>query len=142
MLTAAQCLAKYGPPSDKNRCMVLWDVPASLEIGIIPKRLYCNRDLIEPATAAFTKLIQTGAIRDLLTFDGCFNIRKKRGGATWSLHSWGVALDFDAFRNRMGVPNGAMTHRVAECFTSSGFDWGGMWKGRTYDPQHFELAKI
>lgn len=141
MLTSAQCLAKYGPPSDRNKCMVLWDIPASLEIGIIPKRLYCNRDLIEPATAAFTKLIQTGAIRDLLTFDGCFNIRKMRGLQTMSLHSWGVALDFDAFRNQLGkLPT--MSHRVVDCFTSSGFDWGGLWAGKRADGMHYQLSKI
>jgi hypothetical protein len=121
--------------------MVLWDVPKELEIGIIPKRLYCNRDLIEPATAAFTKLIQTGAVRELMTFDGCFNIRKMRGLQSMSLHSWGVALDFDAFRNQLGKTP-TMSHRVADCFVSSGFDWGGLWQGKRCDGMHFQLAKI
>ena len=34
MITSAQCLAKYGAPSDKNPNMVLWDVPENLEIGL------------------------------------------------------------------------------------------------------------
>ncbi len=34
-------------------------------------------------------------------FGGCFNLRKKRGGATLSMHAWGVAIDFDPERNQL-----------------------------------------
>jgi len=47
MVTSSQALKKYGNPIlEKN--MVVWDVPSNLEIGIIPKKIYCNKDMIVP----------------------------------------------------------------------------------------------
>ena len=92
MVTSQQALKKYGNPTlEKN--MVVWDVPTNLEIGVIPKKLYCNKDIVAPLTQAFTNLISTGKVSELKTWDGCFNIRKKRGLSSMSLHSWGIAID-------------------------------------------------
>ena len=33
-------------------------------------------------------------------FGGCYNKRKKKGGKTWSMHAWGVAVDYDTANNR------------------------------------------
>lgn len=32
---------------------------------------------------------------------GCLNVRKMRGGNRYSMHSWGIALDWDSTRNRL-----------------------------------------
>jgi len=135
ILTSIECQQKYGNPEKENN-MVLWDVPTSLEIGVIPKKLYCNKDMIAPLTEAFIKLIKTGAVKELKTWDGCFNIRQKRSGASMSLHSWGVAIDLNASWNRMGEKP-TMSKTVVDCFTSSGFDWGGDWSRP--DGMHFQL---
>lgn len=79
MVTSNQALKKYGEPSPSNPHLTLWDVPTELEIGVIPKRIYCNKDLVEPLKKAFQSLIATGYVSELKTWDGCFNIRKKRG---------------------------------------------------------------
>ena len=47
MITSKQALARYGS-SVHETGMVLWDVPSELEIGVIPKRIYCNRALVIP----------------------------------------------------------------------------------------------
>jgi hypothetical protein len=101
MVTSAQALKKYGDPT-KESSMTLWDVPKELEIGVLPKRLYCNKDMILPLTKAFKNLISTGCVKELKTWDGCFNIRKKRGLASMSLHSWGIAIDVNASDNVLG----------------------------------------
>ena len=139
MVTSAQCQRKYGPPSDGNPCMVLWDIPSHLEVGVIPKRLYCNRDLVEPLTRALNALIQTGHVHELKTWDGCFNIRKKRGLSSMSLHSWGIAIDVNAFENGLGQ-NPRLSPGFVKCFTDNGFDWGGIWTRK--DGMHFQLARI
>ena len=126
MVTPSQCLKKYGDPVKENN-MVLWDVPVELEIGVIPKRLYCNKDIIGPLSAAFSNLIHRGFISELKTFDGCFNIRKQRGAASQSLHSWGIAIDVNAAWNGLGkIPQ--LTPGFVKCFTDAGFDWGGLWQ--------------
>lgn len=132
------CLAKYGAPEKENN-MVLWDVPTELEIGVIPKRLYCNKDIVAPLAAAFKNLIRSGYVYELKTFDGCFNIRKQRGAKSQSLHSWGVAIDVNAAWNGLGkTPQ--ISAGFVKCFTDAGFDWGGTWK--RLDGMHFQLAKL
>lgn len=132
------CLAKYGEP-EKEKSMVLWDVPAEFEIGVIPKRLYCNKDIVNPLRQAFANLILRGFVSELKTFDGCFNIRKQRGALSQSLHSWGVAIDVNAAWNGLGKQP-QLSEGFVKCFTDAGFNWGGNFK--RLDGMHFELATI
>jgi hypothetical protein len=138
MVTSQQALKKYGDPT-LEKSMIVWDVPTNLEIGVIPKKLYCNKDIVAPLTQAFTNLISTGKVSELKTWDGCFNIRKKRGLSSMSLHSWGIAIDVNAAWNQLNmVPK--LTPEFVKCFTDAGFEWGGTWTRK--DGMHFQLAKI
>jgi hypothetical protein len=142
MVTSKQCFDKWGDPlttHDEGKYMVMWDVPTHLEIGVIPKRLYCNRIMVQPLTKAFTNLIQRGFVDELKTWDGCFNIRKKRGLSSQSLHSWGIAIDVNASWNGLGKEP-VLSSGFVKCFTDAGFDWGGNWKRK--DGMHFQLSKI
>jgi hypothetical protein len=138
MVTSQQCLKKYGDPEKENN-MTLWDIPTELEVGIIPKRLYCNKDLISPLSKALKALINTGHVNELKTFDGCFNIRKKRGLSSISLHSWGIAIDVNAFENGLNKEP-KLSAGFVKCFTDNGFDWGGTWQRK--DGMHFQLSVI
>ena len=138
MVTSAQCLKKYGDPT-LEKGMVVWDVPNSLEIGVIPKKIYCNKDLVLPLQQAFKNLIDTGRVAELKTWDGCFNIRKKRGLSSMSLHSWGLAIDVNSSWNQLGkIPT--LSDEFVKCFTDAGFTWGGTWK--RCDPMHFQISKL
>lgn len=139
MVTSAQALKKYGQPAQDNPFLTLWDVPAHLEIGVIPKRIYCNKEIIGRLSAAFKALIDTGCVQELKTWDGCFNIRKKRGLSSMSLHSWGIAIDLNAFENGLGQQP-KLSPEFVKCFTDNGFDWGGTWTRK--DGMHFQLSKI
>ena len=138
MLTAAMCQKKYGDP-ETEKFMTVWVVPTELEIGVIPKKVYCNRDLVKPLEQAFRNLIKTGFIKELKTWDGCFNIRKKRGASSPSLHSWGVAIDVNAAWNGFGKPP-TLSAGFVKCFTDAGFDWGGSWTKP--DGMHFQLKTL
>lgn len=138
MITSKDCLKKYGAP-ELEANMVLWDVPSLYEIGVIPKKIYCNRDTIAPLTIAFVNLIATGRVNELKTWDGCFNIRQKRGGSSPSLHSWGVAVDVNSLDNKMGEPS-TLSPEFVKCWTDAGFDWGGGWLHK--DSMHFQLSKL
>ena len=138
MVTSAQCLKKYGKAEAQSH-MIMWDVPTNLEIGVIPKRIYCNKDMVAPLQKAFENLITTGHVTELKTWDGCFNIRKKRGLTSMSLHSWGIAVDVNAFENGLNqTPK--LSPGFVKCFTDAGFDWGGTWH-RT-EGMHFQLQSI
>jgi len=139
MVTSQQAQKKYGLPSQSNPFLILWDIPSELEIGVIPKRIYCNKDMVKPLEQAFKNLIERDHVNELKTWDGCFNIRNKRGLNSMSLHSWGIAIDVNAFENGLNqTPK--LSKEFVECFTSSGFDWGGTWTRK--DGMHFQLSKI
>jgi hypothetical protein len=142
MITSAQALKKYGQPdllATQSKHMVMWDIPTELEIGVIPKKLYCNTDMVKPLEQAFKNLIQRNHVSELKTWDGCFNIRKKRGLTSMSLHSWGIAIDVNAFENQLNqIPK--LSSGFVKCFTDAGFDWGGEWQ--RLDGMHFQLSSI
>ncbi len=142
MVTSTQCLKKWGDPAittNELKYMALWDVPSHLEIGVIPKKLYCNKLMIGPLMQAFSNIIDRGLIDELKTWDGCFNVRKKRGLKSMSLHSWGIAIDINAAWNGLGNEP-TMSNRLVKCFTDCGFEWGGTWTRK--DGMHFQLRSI
>lgn len=138
MVSSQQALKKYGDPS-LEKGMIVWDVPTELEIGMIPKKIYCNKDMVKPLSQAFKNLIATGKVNELKTWDGCFNIRKKRGLTSMSLHSWGIAIDVNAAWNQLNMEP-KLSAGFVKCFTDAGFDWGGTWQRK--DGMHFQLTNI
>lgn len=139
MVTSKQCFDKYGEPSASNKFLTLYFVPDELQIGLIPRKIYCNKDLIAPLEKALKLLKETGFVKELKTWDGCFNIRQKRGLNSMSLHSWGIAIDINAFENQLNKEP-KLSPEFVKCFTDSGFDWGGTWKRK--DGMHFQLKEI
>lgn len=119
--------------------MAVFDIPAHLEIGAVPNRVYCNKDMQAPLERALSLLKARGLGHLIKTWDGCFNIRKKRGLQAQSLHSWGLAIDINASWNALGVAP-TMPLAVVECFEEAGFEWGGRWTRP--DGMHFQLARI
>lgn len=139
MITAAQCLKVIGEPT-LEKDMVIWDIPPELRIGVVPRRIYCNKRLVEPLRRAFTALRDTRRVNELKTWDGCFNIRKKRGNSrSYSLHAWGLAIDVNAAWNPFRGSS-TLSPEFVKCFTDNGFTWGGIWN--TPDSMHFELSSL
>ena len=140
MLSSADCYKKYGNPIKESN-MTLFVVPNYLQLGSIPKKIYCNKDLVAPLTEAFENVLSAGISDQIKTWDGCFNIRSKRGSSNLSLHAWGVAIDINAAWNRFGKQP-TMSKELVDCFKRAGFDWGGEWKAPKTDGMHFQLKKI
>lgn len=137
-LAPTDLFTAVGDPS-KERDMILFDVPSHLEIGVIPKRIYCNRRMVNPLMLAFEKLIDSGCVHELKTWDGCFNIRMQRGSKTkYSIHAWGLAIDVNAAWNQLYMTP-TLSPEFVKCFTDSGFDWGGNFARK--DGMHFQLKK-
>jgi len=137
MITPEQCLEKFGAP-EKEAYLILWDVPSALEIGVIPKKIYCHKLLIDPLTRAFGNLIVQGYVKELKTWDGCFNIRKQKGDTKKpSIHSWALCIDVNAAWNGYNKPP-TLSKGFVRCFTDAGFDWGGTWQKP--DGMHFQLS--
>jgi len=77
---------------------------------------------------------------------GCFNLRPKVGGKTLSMHSWGIAVDWDPVRNAL-----RMTRTTAQLARPEYSDWWDIWtehgwlslgKARDYDWMHVQAARL
>jgi hypothetical protein len=61
------------------------------------KRIYCNLDLIPMLDETFKHLLGANRLHEIISFDGCWNVRSKRGNPEEpSVHSFGMAIDFNA----------------------------------------------
>lgn len=159
MIKTSELIKKYGDPfteKDKfiNEWMVLWDIPKQINDAIqpLPNKLYCNKDLIPFLENVFNELIKKQLHIEIKTFDGCFNIRRMRGSASPSRHSWGIAIDLNAFENPFKkVQKNLIIEYRKRCVAWSpdflqvwrdcGFNCGADWT-TIIDGMHFELKKI
>lgn len=144
MLKSTDCQKKYGSPGDvrtEGKFMMSWEVPGDIAniIPALPRRLYCNRDLVRPFEQALRNIILRGLAGEFKTWDGCYQVRRKRGQISPSLHSWGVAVDLNAAWNGFGKKP-TLSAAFVDCFADAGFDWGGVW-GRP-DGMHFQLKSV
>lgn len=101
----------------------------------------CHRLVAPKFQLAFKNVIDRNLADKIKTFGGCLNKRLMRGGNTWSMHSWGIAIDLNAQWNQFGQKNFEMGEDLAKCFEDVGFVWGGGWIG-SFDAMHFQYATI
>jgi D-alanyl-D-alanine carboxypeptidase-like protein len=77
-------------------------------------------------------------------YSGSFNFRPMRGGIALSMHSYGVAIDWDAEEN----PQHSTKHLFREDsllvvkFKEEGWIWGGDWSGSSIDAMHVQAARV
>jgi hypothetical protein len=79
-------------------------------------------------------------------FGGCLNVRKMRGGSSWSMHAWGIAIDIDPANNAL------KTKAPAATLSAQAYDpfWGfveaeglvSLGRARNYDWMHFQAARL
>lgn len=144
MKSQAQLIAKFGDPY-KNRLafeskwMVLWIVPDDIrkEIPVMPAKIYLNKVIRDVLERTLRKLIELGLHEEIKTWDGCFNIRAKRGSAGISLHSWGIAVDLNAATNPF---RGKVNWSAAflKVWRDIGWICGADWSAASKDGMHFQ----
>lgn len=139
----------YGTPGS-NQTTVLspyplrldWDLRNTLTKFSAHKKVAIS---IEEALEEVLAVYGEDAIRELGLdrFAGCLNVRKKRGGSTWSTHAWGTALDFWAGVNRLRE-----THKTARFAQKQYRPWFDIWEkhgfislGRCYDFDWMHIQK-
>lgn len=79
-------------------------------------------------------------------FGGCLNVRKMRGGSSWSMHSWGIAVDLDPANNQLrwgrdrakfAKPEYDEFWRIVEAAGAV-----SLGRARNYDWMHFQFAHL
>lgn len=78
-------------------------------------------------------------------FGGSLNVRRMRGGSSWSMHSWGIAIDFDPERNQLkwGRDRARLGRPDAEAFWRIWEDegWVSLGRAKNYDWMHVQAAR-
>ena len=79
-------------------------------------------------------------------FGGCLNVRKMRGGSSWSTHAWGIAIDFDPIRNQLRWGRDRAYLDEPECVQFWKFweeeGWLSLGRARNMDWQHVQAARL
>ena len=151
--TEAECPKFYGPKGENQTSIRLpyamrlaWDTKVNVE------KITCHEKIAEPLGRIFANLLsEYGNARlaelGIDLFGGCLNVRLKRGSkSSWSIHSWGVAVDLDPDRNLLRETS--KTARFARK------EYLPMWKiieaegalslgrAKNYDWMHYQFARL
>lgn len=134
---------------------VLVDLPFPLKLSwdkkTTVKRISLHKIVAPSAKRCFERIAAayTPAQRALLGIDifgGSLNVRKMRGGNTYSMHSWGIAIDFDPERNQLnwGRDKARLAKPDAETFWRIWEDegWVSLGRSRNYDWMHVQAARL
>ncbi|TFF20523.1 hypothetical protein E3C22_16570 [Jiella endophytica] len=79
-------------------------------------------------------------------FGGSLNVRRMRGGTSYSMHSWGIAIDFDPERNQLSwhSPKSRLSNSDALPFWQAweAEGWLSLGRARNYDWMHVQAARL
>jgi hypothetical protein len=98
-----------------------------------------NKILQGPINKVFVKLAERDLLHEIITFEGCWCVRPMKGGTRLTVHSWALALDFNAATNPFG---GGCTwsDEFLQTWTECGWETGAAWDPPGTDAMHFQWA--
>ena len=110
-----------------------------------------HRKVVASAERAMLKILEVyGPVQikqlHLDRFFGSLNVRRKRGGTAWSMHAWGIAIDWDANRNQLRETSATAVFAKAEyipwweAWENEG--WVSLGRRLNYDWMHVQAARI
>lgn len=155
MVSSNDCIKKFGDPTInqtawemKNMAMFDIDDRVNKANPVIPNRVYCNKVFGPVLNYWLIALMDAGLLSEIKTWDGCFNVRKKRGLSSLSMHAFGVAVDINAAHNPLGVNAMLARSRGLVPFTNKFIeasrkhvDCGADWVTRP-DGMHFQIKAL
>lgn len=119
------------------------------EFPVLPfRRMYVNLYIIPHLRDTFHLLQDSELLTEIRTFDGCFNIRYIRGSTqVLSIHTWGLAVDFNAKDNPLGLTRQECIDKGLKPFSEAFFS---VWRQTGWvcgidfnrkDGMHFQRSK-
>lgn len=142
----------FGEP---GKHQVMLDLPFKMRLAWdtakVINRFSVHEKVRDSADQAFKAILQHyGETRikelGLDQFGGCLNVRQMRGGQAMSMHSWGIAIDFDPARNRLrwGSNRAQMAKPEYSAFLDiwESVGWISLGRERNYDWMHVQAARL
>ncbi|WP_428067430.1 M15 family metallopeptidase [Chryseobacterium gambrini] len=156
MKTTTQFIQKYGQPNKTGvgylqQITLPYPMRLAWDISKEVKKITCHKDIAEPLTNVFKDILVNYGLQKIKElgidlFGGCFAFRAMRGGTSFSVHAWGLAIDLDPERNKLKETS--KTARFArpeykamiDIFYKHGFVSLG--REKNYDWMHFQYDKF
>jgi hypothetical protein len=140
----------YGPVGENQTSLVLpYKLKLAWDLNVSITKITCNEKVADSLYTIFEKTLNTYGHEDvsalkLDVFGGCLNVRKMRGGSSWSIHSWGAAVDLDPDRNqlRWNKDRASLAKKEYAPFWKIVEDegWTSLGRNKNYDWMHFQAA--
>ena len=142
----------YGEPGDNQIGLTL---PYTMKLSWAKdkkiNRFYCHAKVAGSLFRIFKKTLDAYGHEKIVElgldiWGGCFNVRKKRGGDNYSLHSYGIAVDLDPENNRLRwrSDKAALARQEYDKFweivESEG--WTSLGRAKGYDWMHFQATGV
>lgn len=141
----------YGAPgTNQGKVMCPYPLKIAWDTDVIVNRFTCHEKIIVPVRNVLDRVQDHYGDQiselGLDLWGGCYNKRKMRGGSQWSMHAWGVAIDWNPSSNQLrwksdkaslAQPQYDMWWQLweAEGFTSLG-------RAKNYDWMHVQAANV
>jgi peptidoglycan hydrolase-like protein with peptidoglycan-binding domain len=142
----------YGPIGENQTQL---DVPYKLKLAWAPsttlRKITCNERVAKSLYTILENTLKTYGEKEIVKlrldlFGGCLNVRKMRGGSSWSIHSWGSAIDLDPDSNQLKWTKPKAT------FSRSEYNdfwkivevegWTSLGRAKNFDWMHFQAANL
>ncbi len=148
----SDCTKFYGPVGS-NQVSILVPYPLKLawDTSKILNKITCHKKVAEPARRVLERALAHYGLEEIKRlrldlFGGSLNVRKMRGGSSWSMHAWGIAFDFDPERNQLKwhKPRAAFSAAEYKPWFEAWYVEGaiGLGPARDYDWMHTQFARL
>lgn len=140
-----------GVGTNQTRIDVPWDMRLAWDKSVVIRRVTVHQKVAESAQRVLQKvkgIYSDREIKDLGLdlFGGTLNVRRMRGGNRYSMHSWGIAWDFDPERNQLSWkrPQARLSLDDAIPFWQAweAEGWVSLGRARNFDWMHVQAARL
>lgn len=148
----SECMSFYGKPgTNQTKCILPYPMVLEWDNKVKIKSFDCHVKVKDSMERIWQKVLDAYGyekIRELRLdqWAGCLNVRKMRGGSSWSMHSWGIAVDMDSDNNQLRWTKDRSEFakpaykKYWECVYSEGAISLGI--ERNFDWMHFQFARL
>jgi hypothetical protein len=148
----AELIRHYGEIG-KNQTMLALPYPHRLawDLRKTVQKFLCHEKVHDSTLRVLTRVLaHYGPERitelRLDRWAGCLNVRQMRGGTRWSLHAWGIAIDYDSEFNGYNWGRDRATLAQPEYDPWWRFweeeGWVSLGRTRNFDWMHVQAAKL
>jgi hypothetical protein len=141
------CEEFYGEVgTNQVRCNLPFTMVLAWDKGTKVNSYLCHKLVKEPMERIWNRVYEHYGYDKIVElrlnlFGGCLNVRKMRGGSSWSMHAWGIAVDIDPERNmlNMNKSEASLSKPVYDKYWEFIYDEGAIGLGpeRDFDWMHF-----